>query len=284
LSIPQVVAICGKSKMAVEALDFIHYLSLSHGFDLLVVPGKGDPDLDTWQPSLRQAAGKLGVSIASLSDLKPLANLLLLSLEYDRILRTEHFASSRLYNIHLSALPAYRGCYTATWPILNGETSAGVTLHEITDGIDEGPIVDQALFPLSEHVTARSLYDHLLQEGSRLLHKNIEALLHGTARAETQNEARATYYKRSSLRLPEDANLPTSLTSEQMLRAVRAFNFPEYQVAKVLGRKVTAARVVARNCVQPEGYVIEANERYFVCVLSDRTAVQFTLGTDLTAG
>ena len=41
-----------------------------------------------------------------------------------------------------------RGCNPIQWAIINGENKIGVTMHEITSGIDEGPIIDQIQIPL----------------------------------------------------------------------------------------------------------------------------------------
>ena len=94
-------------------------------------------------------------------------DLLFMSVEYDRIIKPALFASSRLYNVHFSLLPKYRGCNTAVWPILNGEAEHGVTLHEIDAGIDSGPIVAQRSFPI-DGMTSRQSYGCCLDLGAKL--------------------------------------------------------------------------------------------------------------------
>lgn len=69
---------------------------------------------------------------------------------YSMILRDDLLATLRLggINIHAALLPRNRGCNPIQWGIINGETEGGVTLHEITAGIDEGPIIDQRRVPI----------------------------------------------------------------------------------------------------------------------------------------
>jgi folate-dependent phosphoribosylglycinamide formyltransferase PurN len=55
----------------------------------------------------------------------------------DRIYPTE------VFNIHPSLLPAHRGPNPYAAAILAGDTMTGVTLHKLTPGVDEGPIIAQ---------------------------------------------------------------------------------------------------------------------------------------------
>jgi len=48
-------------------------------------------------------------------------------------------------NYHDSPLPKYAGINSTTWAILNNEKSHGITLHQITAGIDDGDIVAQSI-------------------------------------------------------------------------------------------------------------------------------------------
>src|SRR5262245_15951436 len=60
-------------------------------------------------------------------------------------------------NVHGSLLPKYPGARTLSWAIEDGETSSGVTVHVVDEGIDTGPIVLQESFPLSPFETTASL-------------------------------------------------------------------------------------------------------------------------------
>jgi methionyl-tRNA formyltransferase len=50
--------------------------------------------------------------------------------------------------LHASLLPRYRGGAPLNWALLNGDAEAGVSLFELTDGVDEGMLYDQRRFAI----------------------------------------------------------------------------------------------------------------------------------------
>ena len=48
------------------------------------------------------------------------------------------------YGLHASLLPAYSGGAPLVWAMINGESTTGITLFLLDDGVDTGPILDQA--------------------------------------------------------------------------------------------------------------------------------------------
>lgn len=56
--------------------------------------------------------------------------------------------SGRMLNIHPSLLPKFPGLHTHARAIEAGDTEAGCTVHLVTDGVDEGPILGQARVPV----------------------------------------------------------------------------------------------------------------------------------------
>ena len=54
----------------------------------------------------------------------------------------------RMLNIHPSLLPLYPGLDTHARAIAAGDAEAGCTVHLVTEGVDEGPILDQARVPV----------------------------------------------------------------------------------------------------------------------------------------
>ena len=63
----------------------------------------------------------------------------------------------RMLNIHPSLLPLYPGLDTHARAIAAGDPEAGCTVHWVTEGVDEGPIVAQARVPVLDDDTAESL-------------------------------------------------------------------------------------------------------------------------------
>lgn len=73
----------------------------------------------------------------------------------------------RIINIHISILPWNRGSDPNFWSWFDG-TPKGVTIHQITPGLDTGPILAQSHVPLSNAHTLRSSYDVLMREAAAL--------------------------------------------------------------------------------------------------------------------
>jgi len=242
---PSVVAICGKKRIAASGLAYAVHVFAARwpNTRLVAIPGPDDPLVDGWQPSMRQAAMRLQVPIVEMASLFEVPDLVLISLEYGKIVRVAKFASPRLYNIHFSALPAYRGMFTSIWPILNGERQSGVTLHLMDAGADTGPIIAQRLFPLPSYWTSRQLYEAYHNEGIELFCGSLESLISGTPPMRPQDESRASYYFKSSLDFTK-REIDLTRPAEEVSRFVRALAFPEYQLPTLRGRRVKNCRIL----------------------------------------
>jgi formyltetrahydrofolate-dependent phosphoribosylglycinamide formyltransferase len=76
--------------------------------------------------------------------------------------------SGRMLNIHPSLLPAYKGLDTHARALAAGETRHGCTVHLVTEGMDEGPILAQAEVPVLPGDTEDALAARVLAEEHRL--------------------------------------------------------------------------------------------------------------------
>ena len=56
--------------------------------------------------------------------------------------------AGRMLNIHPSLLPKYPGLHTHARALAAGDADAGCTVHEVTEDLDEGPILGQARVPV----------------------------------------------------------------------------------------------------------------------------------------
>jgi formyltetrahydrofolate-dependent phosphoribosylglycinamide formyltransferase len=76
--------------------------------------------------------------------------------------------SGRMLNIHPSLLPKYPGLHTHARAIEAGDTEAGCTVHLVTEGVDEGPILGQARVPIFPGDTEDALAARVLAEEHKL--------------------------------------------------------------------------------------------------------------------
>lgn len=278
---PSVVAICGKNRIGASGLAYAVHLFAARwpNTRLVAIPGPDDPMVDGWQPSMRQAAIRLQVPIVEMTSLFDIPDLVLISLEYSRIVRVAKFASPKLYNIHFSALPAYRGMFTSIWPILNGETQSGVTLHLMDAGADTGPIIAQRVFPLPRYWTSRQLYEAYLNEGLELFQGTVESLIVGTPALIPQDEARASYYFKSSFDFTK-REIDLTRPAEEVSRFVRALAFPEYQLPTLRGRKVRNSRILPATSGKAAGTPLMETALSTSFATGDGGVVELSWATD----
>jgi len=83
--------------------------------------------------------------------------------------RVRNLARIGAWNMHKSYLPHYRGMAPSFYALLNGEKQVGVTLHQLTKGIDVGDIVRQAAVPIETDETVYSLNRKTSDIGGRML-------------------------------------------------------------------------------------------------------------------
>jgi phosphoribosylglycinamide formyltransferase-1 len=79
------------------------------------------------------------------------ADLNLLVLTFDRIIRPPliKLYNEKIINVHPSILPAYVGANALERSCYSGVRFGGATIHEVTEGLDEGPIICQCALALN---------------------------------------------------------------------------------------------------------------------------------------
>jgi folate-dependent phosphoribosylglycinamide formyltransferase PurN len=97
-------------------------------------------------------------------------------------------------NIHPSLLPEYRGPVPTYWIRKHERSQTGVTIHLMTPGIDNGPILTQVAMPLSEADNVRAIETRLFELAAKKLPGTLRGYHDGTVKPRPQDENRATYY------------------------------------------------------------------------------------------
>lgn len=85
--------------------------------------------------------------------------------------------TGRMLNIHPSLLPAYPGLDTHARAIAAGEVEAGCTVHLVTAGVDEGPILGQARVPILPGDDEHALAARVLEQEHRLYAETLAAFV-----------------------------------------------------------------------------------------------------------
>jgi methionyl-tRNA formyltransferase len=96
-------------------------------------------------------------------------------------------------NIHASLLPRWRGASPIQHAILAGDTETGITLMQMDEGLDTGPIFLSEKVPINPRETAASLHDRLAILGAAMLHRYLNDILAGNIPPQAQPDEGSTY-------------------------------------------------------------------------------------------
>ena len=212
--------VLGKGTLAIKVAD---WFARSPDWDLIaVVPTIPEPP---WTDSLVAWAEQNDVAYVKSGRYDELPGVdeegwsvdLAVSVTYDRIIPGWFIDKcGQIINIHNSPLPRYRGVSPINWALKNGESMHGVTIHEITPGIDDGPVIAQlqySIYPELDEVV--DVYRRALEYGWVLFEQTMPLL--DKVDPVAQDEGQATYYSRK-----QDALLGErrSFTRAESLRAL----------------------------------------------------------------
>lgn len=191
------VVLLGKGELGIKVADW--FLKSPEHELWRVVPNNPEP---TWAPSLTKWCREHGVETIDSGRFHDLPGAksgericdLAFSVYYDLIIKDWFIAQcGRILNLHNGPLPRYRGVSPINWALKNGEKTHGVTIHEITPGIDDGPIVAQAVFPIDPAKDeVIDVFKRCLDAGWRLFQETMPGL--DAKKAVPQDHSKALYY------------------------------------------------------------------------------------------
>ena len=268
--------IAGKNDIAVSALEYLLEVKQVPLNKLCIICNKTETGQNGWQRSLRFYAAQKGVKEESLEMQYNKQDLVFLSLEFDRIIKPACFKSQRLYNIHFSKLPQYKGMYTSALPILNGEEESGVTFHKIDWGIDTGDIIFQKTFKLDKNETARTLYFKYISVGTEIIKKVIDYLCAGFSlpSAIGQNPSDATYYSKKAIDY-DNLEIDLNKTAQEIDAQIRAVHFREYQLPIVYQKKINSTHITDCRSFRKPGTILWEDESRMVLASIDYNIVLY---------
>lgn len=157
------------------------------------------------------------------SRLQAFAPDLVVVAAYGKILsrRVLQLPSHGAVNVHASLLPRWRGASPINAAILAGDAETGVSIMEMVQKMDAGPVLVREAVTISSDATTGTLEPVLADLGARTLVEVLPAWLSGKLHAEPQDEARVTF---CSLIKKQDGFLAATMTAAEAERAVRAFD------------------------------------------------------------
>jgi methionyl-tRNA formyltransferase len=141
---------------------------------------------------------------------------------YGQILRREvlELPAFGSINLHASILPELRGAAPINWAIIRGYQETGVTIMQMSEGMDEGPILAQLTEPIEPDERASDLWARLSETGAALLIETLALIEIGAVQPVEQDHARATYAPRLTrevARIPWDQD---AVTIDRLVRGL----------------------------------------------------------------
>jgi len=118
-------------------------------------------------------------------------------------------------NIHASLLPRWRGAAPIQRALLAGDRETGISIMQMDEGLDTGPVLLRAAIPISPDETAGTLHDRLAALGARLI---VHALTQ-PRQPEPQDASRATYAAKIDKREARIDWREPATTNERKVRA-----------------------------------------------------------------
>ncbi len=125
------------------------------------------------------------------------------------------------FNIHASLLPRWRGAAPIQRAILAGDDETGITVMQMDEGLDTGPMLLKKSCRISPHDTAQTLHDKLAQLGAEAITIALHLLEQGGLEATPQDNALATYAAKLT---KAEARIDWTADAVAVDRAIRGYN------------------------------------------------------------
>ncbi|WP_418113760.1 formyltransferase family protein [Vibrio scophthalmi] len=251
------------------------------------------PRFDTQDPVLKEWADKLCVPYIPVRDVNTQEFLsvmdefepeLLVSMSFNQILRKSiiDYAPLGFINCHAGALPFYRGRNPLNWALINGESSFGITVHYVDEGIDTGDIAEQRLYPITRKDNYGTILNKAISECANVLYSAIVKISKGEVERVIQNEIHpvGTYF---GIRTVGDEVIDFNWSSERIFNFVRAINSPGPRARFFFKNEeyaIEACEIIpeAPNYIATIGEVVGRNAQGVVVKVGDSTILLTLIG------
>jgi len=281
----------GTPNFAVPALARLS----SAGYDIAAVITQPDRPVGRKQtltsPPVKQLANELGLTVYQpekirTAEARTFLEPLFCSVDvgivvaYGRILPGWMLCAPRLgcLNIHSSLLPKYRGAAPINWAIASGESETGVTIMQMDEGLDTGPMLCQERVTIGPDETAGELTPRLAELGAALLITSLPLIAAGRVVPVAQDEKLATL---APILRRDDGRIDWTMTASQIVNRRRGFTpFPGCFTLLAGERlEIVASEVVSSSLAfgTNPGTVITVERDYFTVQCGEVTELKVTV-------
>lgn len=102
--------------------------------------------------------------------------------------------SQAAINIHHAPLPKYRGMMPTFWQMFHGESSAGVTIHTMSEAVDEGNILHQSSISIRRGESMHALIRRSKRYGAEAMQQVLSQFAAGSPPTPMQAATQYSYF------------------------------------------------------------------------------------------
>jgi methionyl-tRNA formyltransferase len=218
------VILCGFNWTGCKALDIL----LENGCEVFVYTHKSQ----YYVCNLEEYCKKKGVSFTteriSVKNI-PFIPDVISSVYYRYIISKDiiDYCDGKIFNLHPSLLPDYKGCSSLTWAMIEGEEYVGYSYHYLTQEVDGGDILLQEKLKVEEFDTQSSLYNRVMFEAMRPYFKVVQAVKN-KEKGTLQDNNKGKVYKRGA---PFNGVIDPTWNISRIDKFIRAMIFPPLPAA-----------------------------------------------------
>lgn len=162
------------------------------------------------------------------------------------------------WNIHASLLPRWRGAAPIQRAIEAGDAETGVSIMQMEEGLDTGPVLYRRIVPIGAFDTGGSLHDRLAEAGAEALLHCLQKLQAGEPPVpQVQPEAGVSYARKLA---KDEAEIDWTAPADVIERRIRAFD--PWPVAWCLiggeRTRIWKAEVTGQRCIARPADILES--------------------------
>jgi methionyl-tRNA formyltransferase len=175
------------------------------------------------------------------------------------------FARKGIVNLHPSLLPRWRGAAPLQRALFAGDAETGVSIMDIDEGLDSGPVYRIDRTPIDENETLGTLHDRLAALGAHALVECLPDIISGKLHPTKQADEGITYAEKWER---EECTVDWTESADSILRRIRACNptpGARTRFNDTLVKLFSAHRTEDQNFLPATpGTIVESNQRELI--------------------
>ena len=191
---------------------------------------------------------------------------LFVSMSFNQIFKSEIISLPKhnIINCHAGKLPFYRGRNVLNWVLINDEKEFGITVHYVDKEIDNGDIIIQRTFPITDKDNYSSLLEKSYKYCPELLYKAVKKIQNKKVEPINQKSIHKFGFY-CTRRRPGDEIINWNQTSREIFNFIRALCDPGPRATTFLNGvelKIDKAEFIsnAPSYVDIPGTILKVND------------------------